>query len=69
MSILSSLKASVQKELTGFLFMSSWNNEESFLLDWNTRFNIALGMAKGMAYLHEECEVKMWQWIECDNAD
>ncbi|GAV81475.1 Pkinase domain-containing protein/B_lectin domain-containing protein/PAN_2 domain-containing protein [Cephalotus follicularis] len=39
------------------------NNEESLFLDWNTRFNIALGTAKGLAYLHEECEVKI---VHCD---
>ncbi|KAK0596450.1 hypothetical protein LWI29_015787 [Acer saccharum] len=33
------------------------------LLSWNARFNIALGTAKGLAYLHEECEVKI---IHCD---
>ncbi|KAG2729305.1 hypothetical protein I3760_01G243700 [Carya illinoinensis] len=39
------------------------NNEGSHLLDWDTRFNIALGTAKGLAYLHEECEVKI---VHCD---
>lgn len=39
------------------------NNEGSPTLDWNTRFNIALGTAKGLAYLHEECEVKI---VHCD---
>ena len=38
-------------------------NEEGNLLDWDTRFNIALGTAKGLAYLHEECEVKI---VHCD---
>ncbi|KAJ4845527.1 hypothetical protein Tsubulata_013050 [Turnera subulata] len=39
------------------------NNEEGFSLDWNTRFNIAVGTAKGLAYLHEECAVKI---VHCD---
>ncbi|KAJ4718394.1 putative S-receptor kinase [Melia azedarach] len=37
--------------------------EESRFLCWNTRFNIALGTAKGLAYLHEECEDKI---VHCD---
>jgi len=39
------------------------NNEGDHMLDWNTRFNIAVGTAKGLAYLHEECEVKI---VHCD---
>ncbi|CAI0544366.1 unnamed protein product [Linum tenue] len=37
--------------------------KEGLLLDWNTRFSIALGTAKGLAYLHEECEAKI---VHCD---
>ncbi|XP_021736533.1 G-type lectin S-receptor-like serine/threonine-protein kinase SD2-5 [Chenopodium quinoa] len=32
-------------------------------LDWESRFNIALGTAKGLAYLHDMCDVKI---IHCD---
>ncbi|XP_071698129.1 G-type lectin S-receptor-like serine/threonine-protein kinase SD2-5 [Rutidosis leptorrhynchoides] len=32
-------------------------------LDWDTRYNIAIGTAKGLAYLHEDCDVKI---IHCD---
>ncbi|KAJ4957988.1 hypothetical protein NE237_025099 [Protea cynaroides] len=36
---------------------------EDNILDWETRFNIALCMAKGLAYLHEDCDAKI---IHCD---
>ncbi|KAL6972854.1 hypothetical protein U1Q18_027029 [Sarracenia purpurea var. burkii] len=39
------------------------NKQEGHVLDWETRFNIALGTAKGLAYLHEECDVKI---VHCD---
>ncbi|WOG87781.1 hypothetical protein DCAR_0207012 [Daucus carota subsp. sativus] len=32
-------------------------------LDWDTRYNIAIGTAKGLAYLHEDCDVKI---VHCD---
>ncbi|KAK2966214.1 hypothetical protein RJ640_010031 [Escallonia rubra] len=38
-------------------------NDEGETLDWETRFNIALGLAKGLAYLHEDCSVKI---VHCD---
>ncbi|KAJ4707885.1 Receptor protein kinase [Melia azedarach] len=38
-------------------------NKDEFLLDWDTRFNIALGTAKGLAYLHEDCDAKI---VHCD---
>ncbi|XP_057969633.1 G-type lectin S-receptor-like serine/threonine-protein kinase SD2-5 isoform X1 [Malania oleifera] len=39
------------------------NNKEGLMLDWEMRFSIALGTAKGLAYLHEECDVKI---VHCD---
>ncbi|KAK7384712.1 hypothetical protein VNO78_30413 [Psophocarpus tetragonolobus] len=38
-------------------------NKEEFVLDWDTRYNIVLGTAKGLAYLHEDCDSKI---IHCD---
>ncbi|XP_045822333.1 G-type lectin S-receptor-like serine/threonine-protein kinase SD2-5 isoform X1 [Trifolium pratense] len=38
-------------------------NNEELSLDWNTRYNIALGTAKGLAYLHEDCDSKI---VHCD---
>ncbi|XP_059635109.1 G-type lectin S-receptor-like serine/threonine-protein kinase SD2-5 isoform X2 [Cornus florida] len=39
------------------------DGREGLTLDWETRFKIALGMAKGLAYLHEGCSVKI---VHCD---
>ncbi|XP_057824281.2 G-type lectin S-receptor-like serine/threonine-protein kinase At2g19130 [Cryptomeria japonica] len=36
-------------------FMSYKSKEEDKVLEWNTRFGIALGTAMGLLYLHEEC--------------
>jgi serine/threonine protein kinase len=37
--------------------------KDNILLEWKQRFNIALGVAKGLAYLHHEC----LEWvIHCD---
>uniref|UniRef100_A0A0A9DPX1 Receptor-like serine/threonine-protein kinase n=1 Tax=Arundo donax TaxID=35708 RepID=A0A0A9DPX1_ARUDO len=38
-------------------------SEKSGVLNWNLRYQIALGIAKGLAYLHEECEDCI---IHCD---
>ncbi|KAG1347243.1 G-type lectin S-receptor-like serine/threonine-protein kinase [Cocos nucifera] len=35
----------------------------SMVLDWNTRYQIALGIARGLAYLHEKCRDCI---IHCD---
>jgi serine/threonine protein kinase len=37
--------------------------KDNILLEWKQRFNIVLGIAKGLAYLHHEC----LEWvIHCD---
>ncbi|KAG6534487.1 hypothetical protein ZIOFF_008374 [Zingiber officinale] len=38
-------------------------NEDELVLDWDKRYSIALATAKGLAYLHEDCESKI---IHCD---
>ncbi|XP_068648001.1 G-type lectin S-receptor-like serine/threonine-protein kinase SD2-5 [Aristolochia californica] len=45
--------------LDRWIFQKSGND----LLDWDKRFNIALATAKGLAYLHEDCSVKI---VHCD---
>ncbi|CAO2823614.1 unnamed protein product [Amaranthus hypochondriacus] len=53
--------------LNKFLFMSSQvgtdSQEQKPMLDWNIRYRIALGVARAIAYLHEEC----LEWVlHCD---
>ncbi|XP_009786317.1 G-type lectin S-receptor-like serine/threonine-protein kinase SD2-5 [Nicotiana tabacum] len=40
-----------------------FKKNKEFMLDWDTRYNIAVGTAKGLAYLHEDCDVKI---VHCD---
>ncbi|OWM66886.1 hypothetical protein CDL15_Pgr021999 [Punica granatum] len=40
-----------------------FRKDKGEMVNWNTRFNIALGTAKGLAYLHEDCDVKI---VHCD---
>ncbi|XXG84899.1 hypothetical protein AAC387_Pa11g0105 [Persea americana] len=58
--------AEKQHRLLVFEYMehgSLAENLSSNALDWEKRFQIAVGMAKGLAYLHEEC----LEWVlHCD---
>ncbi|GLJ50682.1 hypothetical protein SUGI_1079760 [Cryptomeria japonica] len=47
--------------LKSFLFYKG--EEAGKVLDWKTRFHIALGTARGLVYLHEECRDRI---IHCD---
>ncbi|KAL3748931.1 hypothetical protein ACJRO7_010077 [Eucalyptus globulus] len=40
-----------------------FKKDKEGMLDWETRYKIAIGMAKGLAYLHEQCDVKI---VHCD---
>ncbi|GLJ16584.1 hypothetical protein SUGI_0283990 [Cryptomeria japonica] len=44
-------------------FLSRKSKEADRLLDWKTRFGIALGTARALAYLHEGCRDRI---IHCD---
>ncbi|CAN6455097.1 unnamed protein product [Victoria cruziana] len=39
------------------------SDKEGPSLDWEKRYNIAIGTAKGLAYLHEDCNAKI---VHCD---
>ncbi|KAK1588464.1 hypothetical protein Q3G72_023564 [Acer saccharum] len=47
----------------GSLNSHLFHEKESKILDWETRYKIALGTARGLAYLHEECRDCI---IHCD---
>lgn len=47
--------------LDKWIFTSYTNRDR--LLDWSTRFGVALGTAQGIAYFHEQCRNRI---IHCD---
>eukprot|EP00253_Pinus_taeda_P018555 PITA_18555 len=51
--------------LSSFLFDQIPRDDEARhrMLDWKTRFNIAVGTARGIVYLHEKCRDRI---IHCD---
>ncbi|KAH9327049.1 hypothetical protein KI387_007227 [Taxus chinensis] len=49
--------------LNSFLFSNAKSVKEIIPLDWKTRFNIALGTARALVYLHDECRDRI---IHCD---
>ncbi|CAN0914842.1 G-type lectin S-receptor-like serine/threonine-protein kinase At2g19130 [Linum grandiflorum] len=44
-------------------YMPNGRENPSNTLDWKTRYNIALGTARGLAYIHEKCRECI---IHCD---
>ncbi|KAJ6725129.1 G-TYPE LECTIN S-RECEPTOR-LIKE SERINE/THREONINE-PROTEIN KINASE SD2-5 [Salix viminalis] len=36
-----------------------FKNDQRFCLDWQTRTKVVLGIAKGLAYLHEDCQKRI----------
>lgn len=49
--------------LNSSLFHKSDDQSQNKLLDWKTRFGIAVGTARGIDYLHEKCRDRI---IHCD---
>ncbi|XP_072954289.1 G-type lectin S-receptor-like serine/threonine-protein kinase At2g19130 [Typha angustifolia] len=47
----------------GSLGEQLFRNSSSMVLDWNKRYQIALGAARGLAYLHDNCRDRI---IHCD---
>uniref|UniRef100_A0A2C9UQY7 Receptor-like serine/threonine-protein kinase n=1 Tax=Manihot esculenta TaxID=3983 RepID=A0A2C9UQY7_MANES len=47
----------------GSLDFHLFHEKNSKVLDWNTRYNVALGTARGLTYLHEKCRDCI---IHCD---
>ncbi|KAI5079085.1 hypothetical protein GOP47_0006756 [Adiantum capillus-veneris] len=46
----------VRGSLDQWLFRHTGDGPPASALDWQKRYNVALGVARGLQYLHEECE-------------
>ncbi|KAL7128876.1 hypothetical protein ABFS83_13G023100 [Erythranthe nasuta] len=49
--------------LDSHLFRSSAASEAAVVLSWKTRYEVAVGIARGLTYLHEKCRARI---IHCD---
>ncbi|XP_039780910.1 G-type lectin S-receptor-like serine/threonine-protein kinase At2g19130 [Panicum virgatum] len=49
--------------LDSHLFITSSSSSKQRVLSWDQRFGIAVGVVRGLAYLHEECRERI---IHCD---
>lgn len=48
--------------LVFFLFFS-FSAEDRPVMDWATRVKVAAGAARGIAYLHEDCNISLYLFL------